>query len=155
MPQTKEERKAYRKAYYEKNKEEIIAKNKAYRERNIEATRATAKAYMKTYRETNKERKKAYYEKNKEKIKAYNKVYDQTPAGKKARRTRIWKSRGVICDDFDALYEQYINTLLCEECEVELTEDKVITPTTRCLDHCHETHLFRNVLCNACNVRRG
>ena len=137
---TAEELKAYRKAYYEKNKEKLTANKKIYREKTKEAR---------------KDYSKAYREKNKEKLKATLLAYDQTPAGKKSKRIRNWKGSGVICDDWDALYEHYINTSFCENCEVELTEGKVRTLTTRCLDHDHKTGLFRNVLCNGCNIRRG
>jgi len=133
---TAEERKAYNKAYHKANKEK-------------------RKAYDKLYNETHKDEIKAYYQKNKEKMKTYIKAYNQTPAGKKSHRISNWKQKGVICEDFDALYEYYINTSFCEECEVALTIDKVPSPTTRCLDHDHETGLFRNVLCQACNIRRG
>ena len=98
--------------------------------------------------------KRAHYEKNKEKIKEYQKVYYQTPAGKKSNRINDWKKRGVIHDDFNELYEKYINTELCELCNCKLTVDKRKTKTTRCLDHDHETGEFRNVICNSCNVKR-
>lgn len=91
--------------------------------------------------------------KNKEKRAEYLKIYEQTPKGKKRRRLGDWKRCGVICDDFDELYEKYINTNNCELCEVELTEDKRNTTTTKCLDHDHDTGLFRNVVCLSCNQK--
>lgn len=115
------------------------------------------KEYNKQYREKNKEkerkRKKEYNEKNKEKIAKQRKEYNQTPACKKSYRIHNWKRSGVIHHDFDELYEKYINTEYCELCSVKLTEDKRSTYTTRCLDHCHITGEFRNVLCNYCNIR--
>ena len=115
------------------------------------------KEYKKEWYQKNKERlklqKKEYYQKNKEKRKAYNKAYDQTPAGIKSHRISDWKRYGVICDDWDNLYEIYINTKNCGNCNVELTEDKITTSTTRCLDHSHVTHEFRAVVCNDCNLR--
>ena len=117
------------------------------------------------WQENNKEWKKQYYENNKEKINAIHKEYrennkekikehNQTEARKKPNRIRNWKHAGVISEDFESLYEYFINCKNCEECNVELTVDKRMTPTTRCLDHDHETNLFRNVLCNLCNVKR-
>lgn len=111
-------------------------KKKEWREKN--------KEYMKEYR-------KEWYQKNKEKRQKYR----QTEIYKKTNRITKWKSRGVIHQNFDELYEKYINTEYCQLCDVKLTEDKNNTKTTRCLDHCHETGQFRNVLCNACNRKRG
>ena len=107
--------------------------------------------------EKQKASQKKYREKpeNKAKKREVDKKYRQTPAYKKSKRISDWKQIGVICDDWDTLYERYLNTEFCEECNVELTEDKHNTSTTRCLDHDHTTRLFRNILCNACNVKRG
>ncbi len=98
-----------------------------------------------------KEYMKEYYQKNKDKIKEYS----QTPARKKSMRIKNWKKRGVIHHNFDELYEKYINSENCELCGCTLTVDKRTTPTTRCLDHNHETGQFRNVLCHSCNRKRN
>jgi hypothetical protein len=104
---------------------------------------------------------KQYYQDNKEKINEYQreqkKAWRQTPSGRKSRRIHQWKFRGVISDDFDALYEKFINTANCENCDILLTEDKIRTATTRCLDHDHsitDRENFRNVLCHVCNTLR-
>ena len=107
-----------------------------------EARRACALASYHKHKDTRKEARAKW-----------SKGYKQTPEGKKATRLVHWRKRGVVCDDFDALYEKYLNTTHCEECRVELTEGN--TAKGRCLDHDHTTGLFRNVLCRACNVRRG
>ena len=135
-------RAAYQKQYREKHKERA----KEYREKH----KGERKEYYKEYRENNKEKIKGYYENNKEQIKEYR----QTEVGKKSWRISGWKRYGVISEDFESLYEYYINSKNCEECNVVLTEDKRNTPTTRCLDHDHDTGLFRNVLCNSCNLKR-
>ena len=83
------------------------------------------------------------------------KQYRQTDEGKKLQRIGMWKLRGLIHDDYNELYDKYINTEYCELCSVKLTEDRYNTPTTRVLDHDHQTGLFRNVLCHSCNVKRG
>ena len=130
----------------EEKKERKKEYNRKYNEKNNERRRQ----YKKEYRENNKEKLKAYYEKNKEKIKEQ----EQTEARKKTMRIRTWKKYGVESEDFQSLYEYYINCKNCEECDIELTVDKRTTQTTRCLDHDHETNLFRNVLCHSCNIKR-
>ena len=119
------------------------------------------KEYMKKYNiqyfEKNKEKRKEYLEKNKEKIKQYRKKYRQTEKGKKSRRITDWKRMGVIFFDYDLLYEIYINTTHCDNCNCQLTEDKTNTHTTRCLDHDHNIVDYdnvRNILCHSCNAKR-
>ena len=112
------------------------------------------KAYYKEYYEKNKEQLKEYKETNKEKIKEQKKKYYQTEAGKKTTRISDWKQAGVINDDFSSLYEHYINCNKCEICSIDLVEGRY-GANRRCLDHDHTTGLFRNVLCNSCNVKRG
>ena len=119
-------------------------KDKAYRQ--TPEYKAKDRAYQKKRREDPE---------IKEKEKEQQKIYRQSPEYKKSNRISNWKKMGVICDDFDELYERYLNTEFCEECKCKLTEDKINTKTTRCLDHCHTTGLFRNILCNPCNIKRG
>ena len=128
------------------------------------------KEYQKQYYEANKEKKKQYYQDNKEKITEYRETnkeklleqqrqYHQTPAGKKSSRISDWKRYGIKLPedypDWDIFYEEeYMKTTKCEECGVVLTEGRTITSTTKCLDHCHITGEFRNILCHACNSKR-
>jgi hypothetical protein len=116
--------------------------------------RIRAKACRDANKQKNMIRDKVYRDTHKEEKAAWSKDYKQTPAGRKAKSLSNWKGRGIICDDWDALYEKYLTTLLCEQCNVELTTDRYNTETTRTLDHNHDTHLFRNVLCHSCNIRR-
>jgi hypothetical protein len=142
--------KAQGEAWRIKNKVKFLDQKKAYYQKNREKIMARDKVYRDTHKEECAARNKAYHQKNREKIRAYW----QSPAGRKARIISQWKGYGIICDDWDALYERYITTLLCEQCNVELTTDRYNTETTRTLDHNHDTLLFRNVLCHSCNVRR-
>tara|TARA_R110002126_G_C10096803_1_gene465688 strand:- start:102 stop:488 length:387 start_codon:yes stop_codon:yes gene_type:complete len=119
---TPEERKEKARLYNLKNKEKVRIRNKNWREKNREI------------------------------LKVKKRKYQQSPAGKKSNRISKWKSSGVIHNDFNELYEKYITTELCELCSCVLTVDKINTSTTRCLDHCHETGQFRNVLCMNCNI---
>jgi lysyl-tRNA synthetase class II len=143
-----EKQRQYVREYYEKNKEKI----KAYRQTE------KIKEYYKQYREKNKEKlkqdKKDWNENNKKKVKDYNQIFMQTETGIKLNRINNWKQMGVNCDDFDNLYEIYINTTHCQECNVELIGGSKAS-NRKCLDHSHETGEFRNILCHTCNVRRG
>ena len=57
-----------------------------------------------------------------------------------------WKKSGLICDDYNALYETYIETMECQHCQTEFTKNNC-----RCMDHDHTTGLFRKIVCNRCN----
>tara|TARA_R110002096_G_scaffold2940_1_gene15039 strand:+ start:425 stop:802 length:378 start_codon:yes stop_codon:yes gene_type:complete len=121
-------------------KEYMKEYNKKYREKNKEYY----KEYMKEY---NKE----YQKNNKEKIAVKKKEYRKSDKGLKSDRIGHWKFRGVISDDYDKLYEYYLSIKECENCGIELDNG---TNTTKCLDHCHETGQFRNILCGYCNIIR-
>ena len=85
----------------------------------------------------------------------YDRVYSQTPNGLKVRRISTWKTNGIITDDYDALYERFMNTSHCEKCDVELTSGGRTTRTTKCVDHDHsikDRENVRGILCNACNI---
>jgi len=80
MTDRKEQKKAYDKEYYEKNREKKKEKNKEWHENNkeyiktykkewYENNKENIKEQRKEYRENNKEKSKEYYEANKEKYK--------------------------------------------------------------------------------------
>ena len=125
-----EQRKAYKKAWYQANKEAISEQKKAYYQ-------------------ANKEQNKAYKEANKEAIAERQKVYNQTPAGKKVRTISDWKRSGMI-GDLSFIYDEYY--LNCERCWVCGHDFSV---SWKCCDHDHEItdkENFRQILCHKCNV---
>ena len=63
---------------------------------------------------------------------------------KKYDRIQNWKKRGLI-GDYDLIYDRYMNTSHCDKCGVSFEFKK------KCMDHCHTTGEFRNILCIKCN----
>jgi ribosomal protein S20 len=128
-----------RKEIYWKTREKCLEQNKKYYNNNKEHT---------------KEYHKEWYKKNKEHCKEYDKEYAQTDVGKKVYKISDWRKRGLICDNYEALYEKYINTWECDNCGVELVSGPRVS-NSKCMDHCHKTGKFRNILCHSCNIQRG
>ena len=122
--------------YYKKNKE-IILQNK--------------REYYKNNKEAKLEYQKNYYKNNKEARQHYQKMYIATPEGLKKQMIAVWKHRGVVCDDFDGLYDIYTSTNECEVCKTNLTKGSGLIGK-KCLDHDHSTGEFRAVLCGVCNI---
>jgi len=136
-------------------KEEKRLYDKEYRKKNKEKKKEYGKKYYEKNRDKLLEQKKEHYENNREKRREQFKKYYRTENGFKIHKIACWKRLGVVCDNFDALYDHYTSTAYCDACKVELTIDKQNTSTTKCMDHCHETGLFRNILCHSCNTKRG
>ena len=133
------------KEQYAKHRERCLEQSKKWREDNKEYFREQQKEYY----QVNKNHRKDYYEQNKEKVKKYY----QTDQGKKSQIINNWKRNGLICEDYDKLYEHYLNTNECDNCGIELVRGKRVS-NSKCMDHNHKTGLFRNILCHSCNTIR-
>jgi len=107
---------------------------------------AKKKEYDRKYYQNNKEKNRLYHNE-------YQKQYRKNNKEKSDKSCRIakWKSRGVISEDYNKLYEYYLSIEECENCCIELNQDGA---TIKCLDHCHQTGEFRNILCKVCNTTR-
>ena len=123
-------------------------------EEKKERHRISSKKYNEKNKEKGKRYLKEYYQKNKEKYKEYQKKWRQGPVGKKSSLITCWKLRGIVSSDYNLLYDNYLASTNCEECGVEYGKVGDGSGTWKCLDHSHETGLFRNYLCNICNIRR-
>ena len=149
-----EKRKEYDREYRQKNKDKIAEQMKEWRLKNKDKRLE----YQKEYREKNKDKVKEYYQTYKEYHKEYQKKYSKTEQGIKSTRISSWRKKpkngglGLIEPDIDELYEHYLNTTICDICDIELTYDRTTTNTTKCLDHQHETGEFRYILCHRCNI---
>jgi hypothetical protein len=122
MPTDKEKKREYDKKRYEKIKQE------------------------------KREHDKEYYKNNRERIIEKQKEYEQSVNGIKLRIIGVWKRSGLVCDDYNELYDKYIIAENCEECNVKFEERNGMNK--RCMDHDHTTGLFRNFLCRSCNLKR-
>ena len=95
-----------------------------------------------------KEYNKQWFLKNKEKRKEYDKNRDKienNPQRYKSKKICAWMRYGLI-DDYEKVYDIYINTHECMKCSVE------ISGRNKCMDHDHNTQLYRAVLCKSCNT---
>ena len=123
----------YRKKYYKTHKKKENQTSKLYRKNNKEQTL-----------ENNREWRKANPH--------YQTKYNNTPNGYKVYTKSNWKSRGLVMDNFEEIFDRYMKTTNCDRCNIELTtRDNPPKMTTKCMDHQHQTGLFRNILCTKCN----
>ena len=97
--------------------------------------------------EKGREIKKKYRESERGKEKA--KLRRKTENGKKLERKNKWKGRGLNMENFEEIYERYTMAIFCDICECVLEGNG---RNKKCMDHCHLTGEFRNIVCNWCNV---
>jgi len=96
-----------------------------------------------------------------DKIKAkirYNKNKDNyyNPENIKKRRISLWKSRGTCSRNWDNLYNIYLNTVKCNNCNNNIEKyNKKMTLHTKVLHHDHNTGKPIAIVCNLCNIRES
>jgi len=132
---TPEERKEYMREYRLKNKE-----------RDKEKIKEQQRVFRLKNKEKLNEKRRLYSIKNNEKCKEYHKEYRQTDKDKKRQIITRWKVRGVICEDFNKMYEIYINTNNCNWCNKDVAKRRYI-------EHNHNSGEIRGIVCQSCNMK--
>jgi len=126
----KDNKREYMKEYWNKNKEELKVINNERR---------------KTYNKGKKALKQ-----DREKRREYEQKYRNSPVGKKRKTINQWKSRGLNMDSFEEVYDKYLQATHCELCKIEF--GKTNNGKQKCMDHCHVSGIFRNIVCRNCNM---
>jgi len=148
----KEKNRIYQREYYKKNKEKKNKQSKENYEKNKEKTLKRHSEWRVKNPEYNKIYGKNYRENNPEKEKDRHIRYSQSEEGKKTRRIGTWRRSGLI-DNYEYVYNRYLETNNCDRCYIELNMNNKKNSNTKVMDHNHLTGKFRAILCNLCNVK--
>ena len=134
----------------EEKKQRKKESNRKYRENN----KLKIKEYRENNKENNKLKKKEYYQNNKDLIKEYRDKYQQTSNGKKNYRINNWLKYGLIetPEFIEEIYDMWLHQEECNACGIELTRTGTGCSTDVCMDHDHDTHKFRHIICRTCNI---
>tara|TARA_R110000765_G_scaffold180868_1_gene286786 strand:- start:29 stop:439 length:411 start_codon:yes stop_codon:yes gene_type:complete len=128
----------------------MVFDRKEYEIKNKKKIKQQRNEWYQKNKETEKNKHKKWYEDNKEYYKKYRKEYRQTPEGKKSDTISNWKIYGLklFGYTYDEVYEYYLD---CDNCEV-CNKDISMGGHQKNMDHCHDTGIFRWILCSSCNT---
>ena len=68
----------------------------------------------------------------------------------KTQSINNWKRYGVKSDNYEKLYNHHMSIMNCQLCNIKF-DDTI--KNQRCLDHNHQTGLYRKTLCRSCNAQ--
>jgi len=100
------------------------------------------KEYLKLWKLNNPDKIKSYAPKRKE----CTKKWLMTEKGRKSKTFSNWRNRG-LKDNFEDVYKIYMEAKECLICDKQFNNEIL-----KCMNHCHETGYFLNVLCRDCNM---
>lgn len=83
---------------------------------------------------------------NTEEQKQYMKEFRKSEAGIKSARITKFKQIGIVCADYDALYEKWKSTTHCEDCNVELVKSNN-SGTRKCVNN------KTAIVCYKCSIK--
>lgn len=148
---TSDARKAYMKAYREKNRDVLLAKQRERGKANYQANKPAFKAKSQRWREENPERyrelTRRYAEANREKVKEASRAWyaaNKDRARATGRANKL-KGYGLTVEQFGLMLDaQRGQCLICLE--------QMAAPV---VDHDHATGAVRGLLCRTCNSALG
>jgi hypothetical protein len=144
-------RKAYQKAYYERNKARLLEKQRARNAASYKANKAKYAEKSKRWREANPERyrelTKAYAQANREKVKATSRAWYAANKDRARATSRRLKLKG-----YGLTVEQFGEMLALQQGACLICLQQMLIPV---VDHDHVTGRVRGLLCRKCNSALG
>ena len=143
-------KRAYMKEYNRKKRE-----NPEYKKKEREYAKKQRENPEVREKQRECDRKRRLDPEKKKKMIENRKEYIQTPNWKKSNTKTNWKRSGMIFteEEFQRIYNLYLSQELCNTCDCVLTRgERYTTPSKACMDHDHETGLFRHIICHSCNA---
>ena len=61
-----------------------------------------------------------------------------------------WRRKGLLVEDYNIIYDKWINTNKCDYCNIELQNGQKGL-NKKCMEHNHQNHQFRSICCRNCN----
>tara|TARA_R110002167_G_scaffold18294_3_gene68783 strand:- start:2866 stop:3327 length:462 start_codon:yes stop_codon:yes gene_type:complete len=137
-----------------------------YKDKNDPRRKLSIQKYRESAKGKETIKKHSQSENRKEAKKTHSKTYRESAKGKELIKERNikyaldnpnkmviarWKFRGIIWDDYDIIYDLYINATICDYCSKEFKNS-----LDRCCDHNHaitDANNIRGFLCQVCNVK--
>jgi len=135
-------------AEYNELNDEEKEERKRLQKRNVD------RKYYKSNNEKIKTQTLKYYNENTDQRKQKIAVWQTTEKGKKSKTISRWINDLGLQEspkDLDRIYELYLHQELCNACECVLTRDGNRCNTYASMDHDHDTHRFRHIICHKCN----